>query len=258
MYNLGNTCFMSSILQCLIHCPPLQRYFLKDIGHHHKACEKYRRMDPNSKSKDAANNFCLACEMDALMLEYYSRSTGRNVVGILKDLSAAPRRSVMDMLNQISSLDEEIIEKGEPMITSRMLHVAWKSGGMGHLAGYEQRDAHEFLHAFLDILGKQICQHRARVDAAIALSRSGSRFKREQQQVHHGKFTASFGTGIASSTASSLTARFDRCNQASVRGKASICFGVPGLWRQANPFGGVLEYFASLVEGTCGNSQCSW
>ena len=190
MYNLGNTCFMSSILQCLIHCQPLQRYFLKDIGHNHKACEKYRRMDPADKSKGAANGVCLACEMDALMLEYYSRSTGRNVVAMLKDLSAAPRRSVMDLLNEVSGMEEEMMEKGEPIIASRMLHVAWKSGGMGHLAGYEQRDAHEFLHAFLDILGKQICKHRARVDAAIALARAGSRFKKEQEPVHHGKYAS--------------------------------------------------------------------
>lgn len=182
---------MSSILQCLIHCTPLQRYFLKDIGHHHMSCEKYRQMDPIDKTKDAADNVCLACEMDSLMLEYYGRSTGRDVVSILKDLSAAPRRSVMDLFNEIASRDEEITEKGQPLITSRMLHVAWKSGGMGHLAGYEQRDAHEFLHAFLDILGRQICKHRARVDAAIALAQSGSRFKREPQQVHHGEFASS-------------------------------------------------------------------
>ena len=189
MYNLGNTCFMSSILQCLIHCQPLQRYFLKDIGHNHKACKKYRQMNPTDKSRSPAEDVCLACEMDSLMLDYYSRSTGRNVVGILKDLAAAPRRSIMDLLNEISSKDEEIIEKGEPIIISRMLHVAWKSSGMGHLAGYEQRDAHEFLHAFLDILGKQICKHRARVDAAIALAQTGSRFKREQEPVHHGEFS---------------------------------------------------------------------
>jgi hypothetical protein len=31
---------------------------------------------------------------------------------------------------------------------------------MSHLAGYEQRDAHEFLHAFLENLGKHIRQYR--------------------------------------------------------------------------------------------------
>ena len=93
----------------------------------------------------------------------------------------------MDLFDEIVGRDEESTSKGEPLVVAKMLHVAWKSGGMGHLAGYEQRDAHEFLHAFLDTLGKQICQHRARVDSAIAMSRCGNPFVKQQEQVHHGK-----------------------------------------------------------------------
>ena len=26
--NLGNTCFMNSVMQCLTHCPPLAEYVL--------------------------------------------------------------------------------------------------------------------------------------------------------------------------------------------------------------------------------------
>lgn len=44
--------------------------------------------------------------------------------------------------------------RGNPLGTTSMLAAAWKTGGMDHLAGYEQRDAHEFLHAFLDNVGK--------------------------------------------------------------------------------------------------------
>jgi ubiquitin carboxyl-terminal hydrolase 22/27/51 len=138
MFNLGNTCSLSSVLQCLINCIPLQRYFLKDIGHHHSACEKYRHVDPRDKSK-VTDEVCLACEMDALMLEYYGRSTGRDVVAILAGLSVRPRRGVIELLNEISEVNEERMSStGEPLVISRMLLAAWKSGGMDHLKGYQQ------------------------------------------------------------------------------------------------------------------------
>ena len=37
--NLGNTCFLNSVLQCLTYTPPLAQYFLS--GDHHKHCKLF-------------------------------------------------------------------------------------------------------------------------------------------------------------------------------------------------------------------------
>jgi len=109
IYNLGNTCFMTSILQCLVFCKPLQQYFLRDCNHHFKSCEVFRHKQdvlnaaaaaaaasvsakkfalkskkgtnlPTAKKKTQKieSEVCLACEMDRLFVSYFGASTGNN------------------------------------------------------------------------------------------------------------------------------------------------------------------------------------
>lgn len=175
LYNLGNTCFMSAVIQCLVHCVPLQRHFLSDVGHHHQSCQVLRHISTtqtseNASATDAGNaagldnsggndDVCLACEMDILFLRYFGNAIGKDVVGAVCEplLSATPNKPDDPPKPDVSEL------KGEPLVISELLTAAWRSGGMDHLAGYEQRDAHEFLQAFLDIMGKHASQHRKRL-----------------------------------------------------------------------------------------------
>ncbi|XP_010670832.2 ubiquitin C-terminal hydrolase 22 [Beta vulgaris subsp. vulgaris] len=58
--NLGSTCFMNSVLQALLHAPPLKNYFLSD-RHHRKFCRKR-----------SADQLCLPCDIDGLFSAVFS------------------------------------------------------------------------------------------------------------------------------------------------------------------------------------------
>jgi ubiquitin carboxyl-terminal hydrolase 22/27/51 len=91
----------------------------------------------------------LACELDKVFLCYYGSAKGFDVLPVLAldGVEAKIQEPVGCDFRRAK------IAKGEPLVIADMLTAVWRCGGMSHLAGYDQRDAHEFLHGFLEILG---------------------------------------------------------------------------------------------------------
>ena len=123
--------------------------------------------------------------MDRLFLMYYGSTVGKDIIGAMAEAANPPHKK--DTAANVL-LEEKTVVKGDPLILSDMLTAAWKSGGMDYLAGYEQRDAHEFLNSFLDLVGKHSRLHRERVYTSINTAKSANSLFPKKEKAENGEY----------------------------------------------------------------------
>jgi len=147
VHSMGDNSFMSSILQCLINCAPLEKLFLLDLVHPYQSCDALH--SGNRKR-------CVACELDKVFLAYFGSVNGIDAVAAVEEYhlasSSLSSSRFVHNTNKIYTNVRENTHCGHPIIPSSLMAEISKQVEMKQLAVKNTQDTPGFFQAFIHSL----------------------------------------------------------------------------------------------------------
>ncbi|CAM9463768.1 unnamed protein product [Ectocarpus sp. 13 AM-2016] len=206
MFNLGNTCFMSSVLQAVLHISVMQSFF-SEKGHEPARCEKLRKETTKLRSQ------ILQYDSNA-SFENHPGAGGGGAGGGGKDGVGSEKMTIAKKIGEyciacelarlfhdMFSTEAAAATLGdtEPYVPHRLLEAVWSASEF--LAGYEQQDAHEFLIAVLDSLHGHLDRAARDESNAPVLRRTLAAHKLRAKQKQKKQEAAAAAAAVAATAA---------------------------------------------------------